>query len=75
MPVQNNSQGQLDDPVGGFNQRTLDCLACPVCYGKLAVAVRGIACTGCQRVYPLVDGIPVLIGERAAFQTWAEETP
>ena len=64
MPARGDSQHLVSGSNAGFNPRTLDCLACPVCYGKLAVVAAGIACAGCGRVYPLVDGIPVLIAER-----------
>jgi uncharacterized protein YbaR (Trm112 family) len=44
-------------------------LACPVCFGALALRAAEAACAGCGRVYPVVDGIPVLIAERAATIT------
>ena len=40
-------------------------LACPVCFGALAVSEAEARCEGCGCVYPVVDGIAVLIGERA----------
>jgi uncharacterized protein YbaR (Trm112 family) len=40
-------------------------LACPVCLGKLRLDGPQIVCAGCGRSYPVVDGIPVLIAERA----------
>jgi uncharacterized protein YbaR (Trm112 family) len=40
-------------------------LACPVCFGTLAVDAARATCAGCGRVYPVVDGIAVLIAERA----------
>jgi uncharacterized protein YbaR (Trm112 family) len=42
-------------------------LACPVCFGELAAGVSAteIRCLTCARVYPMVDGIPVLIPGRA----------
>jgi len=43
----------------------LDQLACPVCFGKLQLAEDAITCLECGRGYPLIDGIPVLIAERA----------
>jgi uncharacterized protein YbaR (Trm112 family) len=52
-----------------FDARLLERLACPVCFGilRLAEASGGtIECMGCSRSYPLIDGIPVLIAERAA---------
>ena len=43
----------------------LDRLACPVCLGRLRLDASRLHCEGCGRVYPIVDGIPVLIAERA----------
>ena len=43
----------------------LDRLACPVCLGGLRLGDSRLHCEGCGRVYPVVDGIPVLIPDRA----------
>jgi hypothetical protein len=43
-------------------------LACPACLGSLRLTERSVDCTACGRIYPIVDGIPVLIVERAAPQ-------
>jgi uncharacterized protein len=40
-------------------------LACPACLGSLCADSARLACSSCGRVYPIVDGIPVLIAERA----------
>ena len=40
-------------------------LACPVCRGALAEQPAAIACTRCGRIYPVRDGIPVLIAAEA----------
>jgi uncharacterized protein YbaR (Trm112 family) len=50
-----------------FDPRLLEHLACPVCFEALQFAgsSESIACLGCRRSYPLIDGIPVLIPERA----------
>jgi uncharacterized protein YbaR (Trm112 family) len=40
-------------------------LACPACTGDLRLATSHLVCIACQRAYPIVDGIPVLIVERA----------
>jgi uncharacterized protein len=40
-------------------------LACPVCHGDLRPVETWLTCAGCGRGYPVVDGIPVLIAERA----------
>jgi uncharacterized protein len=40
-------------------------LACPACLETLRLEAGRMVCTGCRRAYPVVDGIPVLIVERA----------
>jgi len=40
-------------------------VACPVCFGELSVTAEHATCAACRRVYPVTDGIPVLIGDRA----------
>ncbi len=42
-----------------------DLLACPACLGTLREEAETVVCTVCERVYPVVDGIPVLIAERS----------
>ncbi len=48
-----------------FDPVILDRLACPVCMGALRLDGSRLTCLGCGRVYPVVDGIPVLIADRA----------
>jgi hypothetical protein len=50
-----------------FDQQAVDVLACPACHGALRLipSVPQIECVSCKRLYPLVDGIPVLISERS----------
>jgi uncharacterized protein len=43
----------------------LDLLACPACQGVLSLQNQRLVCAACGRSYPIVDGIPVLIAERA----------
>lgn len=43
-----------------------DDLACPVCYARLRFEAAEVVCIGCGRTYPVVDGIPVLIPQRAS---------
>jgi uncharacterized protein len=40
-------------------------LACPVCRGSLCADPARLVCSSCGRAYPVVDGIPVLLAERA----------
>lgn len=48
-----------------FDTSLLDQLACPACLGQLRVDGLRLVCAECGRAYPVVDGIPVLIAERA----------
>ena len=40
-------------------------VVCPACWGELIAGSETLVCAGCGRRYPVVDGIPVLIVERA----------
>ncbi len=40
-------------------------LACPACLGDLRQDGDRLMCVACSRACPIVDGIPVLIAERA----------
>jgi hypothetical protein len=40
-------------------------LVCPACHQHLQLADRVIFCLGCGRRYPIIDGIPVLLEDRA----------
>jgi uncharacterized protein len=50
----------------------LDMLACPVCRGGVSVQEQRLVCMCCGRGYPIVDGIPVLIAERAEKSNLSE---
>jgi uncharacterized protein YbaR (Trm112 family) len=40
-------------------------LACPTCLGALRLERMKVVCASCGRIYPVVDGIPILIPDRA----------
>jgi uncharacterized protein YbaR (Trm112 family) len=50
-------------------KKILDILVCPVpeCRKPLTLAAdeRALTCTACGRVYPVQDGIPILLAEKA----------
>jgi len=48
-----------------FDASVLAHLACPACYGDLRLEDARLICSACSRRYPIVDGIPALIVERA----------
>ena len=61
-----------------FDATVLSRLACPACLGDLRseasdLAETRLVCAMCGRGYPIVDGIPVLIAERA--KTLQETAP
>jgi hypothetical protein len=52
-------------PRLNFDATMVGQLACPACQGDLSLEEAGLRCTSCGRVYPIVNGVPVLIAERA----------
>jgi hypothetical protein len=48
-----------------FDASILGQLACPACFAELQLEVDRLVCSGCGRSYPIVNGIPVLIADRA----------
>jgi uncharacterized protein YbaR (Trm112 family) len=63
-----------DDPGtldrASFDLDTLDPamlaqLACPACHGELRHEGTRLRCMSCSRGYPIVEGIPVMIVDRA----------
>jgi uncharacterized protein len=45
----------------------LDILVCPVCKTKVELLSdeSGLKCVSCRRVYPVRDGIPIMLPEEA----------
>jgi uncharacterized protein YbaR (Trm112 family) len=53
-------------PARTLQPEDLRWLVCPVCHQALALEAEAIRCAGCGRHYPIVDGIPVLLADRAS---------
>lgn len=51
----------------GLDPWLLEILVCPACRTRLRVdePASTLVCTGCQLVYPVRDGIPVLLVDEA----------
>lgn len=50
-----------------FDETLLAQLACPACHNSLRSQPGNLVCSNCERSYPVIDGIPVLIADRAAL--------
>jgi len=50
-------------------QELLDILVCPVCKKSLTESQTGdsLKCAECRRVYPVRDGIPILLVDEATI--------
>ena len=50
-----------------IDQKLLDILACPKCKGDLELSENrdGLICHACQLIYPIKEGIPVMLIEEA----------
>lgn len=64
--VFNHSIG--DDEDMAINKELLEILACPKCKGdiKLNDKEDGLVCEKCKLLYPIRDGIPVMLIEEAS---------
>lgn len=53
-----------------LNPQLLDILACPLCQEKVTLAAdgQGLVCAACRRVYPVRDGIPVMLADETAAE-------
>ena len=52
-----------------IDPRLLEILVCPACRGEIRPleGERGLECRSCARVYPIRDGIPVMLVEEATL--------
>ena len=51
-----------------LDERLLEILACPACKGDVRQEANTIVCLGeCGRVYPIRDGIPIMLIEEATL--------
>ena len=57
-----------------IDRRLLEVVVCPACRSGLRElsAGAGLECSGCGRVYPVRDGIPVLLVDEATPPTRPE---
>jgi len=57
-----------------IDSRLLEILICPACHGDIREldSDRGLECAKCGRVYPVRDGIPVMLVEEASPPTTDE---
>lgn len=57
--------------TGMMLKQLLDIIVCPVptCRKPLTLAPdeKSLQCTGCKRIYPVQDGIPVLLEDKATM--------
>ncbi len=54
-----------------MDKQILDVLACPACKSEVEETGNGIRCcdTACARVYPVRDGVPVMLLSEATTGT------
>jgi len=48
-----------------LDPRLLEILCCPACHGDLLEKPAGMHCQGCGLLYPIEDGIPVMLIDAA----------
>ena len=70
----NTPQGAISLAKGtpmSLDPRLLEILICPACHGDLneLEAEGGLECVKCGRIYPIRDGIPVMLVDQASPPT------
>ena len=53
--------------MSALTAENLRWIVCPVCRQSLQLEAAEIRCQGCGKRYPIVDGIPVLLADRATL--------
>ncbi|HMH16071.1 MAG TPA: Trm112 family protein [Edaphobacter sp.] len=48
-----------------LTEEDLRWLVCPACHQSLHLEASTVVCSGCTRRYPVVDGIPILLPDKA----------
>jgi uncharacterized protein YbaR (Trm112 family) len=48
-----------------LDPRLLEILCCPACHGDLVERPESLRCQSCGLAYPIEDGIPVMLVDRA----------
>ena len=57
-----------------LDARLLEILACPACKGDVKQEGDTIVCVGeCRRIYPIRDGIPIMLIEEATLPQQSPE--
>lgn len=59
-----------------LDQRLLEILACPACKGEVRQVGDTIVCLGeCGRIYPIREGIPIMLVEEAVLPPKPSDQP
>jgi len=60
-----------------IDPRLLEILVCPACHWAVELLgdESGLRCGGCRRVYPVRDGIPVMLVDQARPAPGESEDP
>lgn len=48
-----------------IDEELLKILACPKCKGELKLEEDGLLCENCRLLYPIKDGIPIMLIDEA----------
>lgn len=48
-----------------MDEELLNILACPICKANIRLEEQRIVCTECGRKYPIRDGIPIMLIDKA----------
>ena len=57
-----------------IDKELLDILACPLCKTEVEEKGETLVCVKCGRIYPVKEGIPVMLAEEATLPNQEKQT-
>ena len=55
----------IESLAGGLSAELRALLVCPACHTAVQPASEGLLCPTCARVYPIRDGIPIMLTDES----------
>ena len=55
----------MPEPANAVDPRLRALLVCPACRGELTDHDQGLGCATCRLIYPVIEGRPWMLPERA----------
>lgn len=51
-------------------QKLLKIIMCPICKSKCTLEDTNLICSNCNKIYPIIDGIPIMLADELKSTAW-----